>query len=1672
MKRILFIVLVFSVLAARAQYNNEWIDYNKTYYKFPVAKDGLHRITQAVLQAAGLNNTPVEYFQLWRNGIQVPLYTSVSTGTLGAGGYLEFWGEMNDGKPDARLYRNINDQLSDKWSLETDTASYFLTVHPSGGNLRIVNEVNDIAGNTLAPEPYFMYTYGKYYKNKINPGYAGLIGEYIYSSVYDKGEGYTSGDIRPASPLNETVNNLYVYESGPDATFFIAGSGNALNNRNLRVSINNTQVVDAVMNLFNDQRQQVMLPTGLLSAGTAAVKITNTSGNPDDRMVISRYEITYPRQFNFGNSTNFVFELPATDVGNFLRITNFNRGSAAPVLYDLSNRKRYTGDISESGVIKFALPPSIQKRKLVLMNMLASNINTVSVLTPRNFIDYGHPNYQGNYLIISNSLLYNGTNGNPVEAYAQYRSSAAGGSYNAKIYNMDQLTDQFAFGIKRHPAAIKYFIKYAEDVFTAYPQAVFLIGKGVNYIDARSNQSNPLLEQLNLVPSFGHPASDNLLVARDNQTISSIPVGRLSAVLPSEVEIYLEKVKEYESVAANTPQTVAGRAWMKNIVHAIGGGNPTLTAEISGYMNNLKAIIEDTLFGGNVKSFTKSSVITGDLSSEGLKKMFAEGIGIVNYFGHSSASTLEFNIDDPTVYENQGKYPFFFVNGCLAGDIFIFEQNRLNVKNTLSEKYVLANERGSIGFIASSHFGVVSYLNSYLNGLYTALSGKDYGHSIGKILEESFRYLQSIWGSDFFARTHAEEITLHGDPVIRISTDMKPDYVVEEPSILLPPLISVADNSFKVSAKVFNLGKAQSDSIVLEIKRQMPDGSILTVMRKRLPGIAFSDSIELTMPINPVIEKGENKLIFYIDADDNVDEISETNNTAVKTFYIIDDGAKPIYPYNFSIINTNHAVFQASSSNPLATEKKYIMEVDTTMLFNSSFKKSFNKSSVGGIIEFDPGFTFVDSTVYYWRIGAQTTGSEEPVWNTSSFVYLANASSGYNQSHYFQFNENIYNSMTLDNDRVFRFNETPHVLKIATGLYPHYVNQQLFVSLDETLYDQYGCRYNSLQIKVYDSVTMKPWTNSIQPDGFGRFGSVPPCEHNNFTFEFVYSDTAYRRKAIDFLESLPAGSYVSITNLGRTSNVSFIDDWMKDTLRLGTGKSLYHTLKNMGLSGIDEFTKNLPFLFFLRKGFSDYPVTSLIGPEVNSYISHSFSVTSRTTEGEAESPWLGPAIEWQNLYWKGDNQEPDPDNVVIEVHGKSNDNTTSLLASVRSSTDTTLSFINAKTYPYLKIRMLSSDIIHGTPRQLQYWRVTGKLPPEGAIAPKTYYLSIKDTVELGEKIKFGIAFKNISPEKFDSLKVRLILLDKNNVQHILDTFRRKPLISGDTIKVEYDLDTRNYPGLNTLSIDFNPDLDQPEQYLLNNFLYKSFYVRPDNANPLLDVTFDGVHILNNDIISAKPHILVKLKDENKFLALDDTALMKVQVRYPGGLLRTFFFDSDTLQFAPANINQGSASDNTATIDFNPSFLEDGDYELIVSGRDRSGNNSGQTEYRVGFKIINKPMISNMFNYPNPFTTSTAFVFTLTGSDIPQNIRIQILTITGKVVREITKEELGPIRIGRNITEFKWDGTDQYGQKLANGVYLYRVITNLNGKSLDKYKTEGDNTDQYFNKGYGKMYLMR
>ena len=108
--------------------------------------------------------------------------------------------------------------------------------------------------------------------------------------------------------------------------------------------------------------------------------------------------------------------------------------------------------------------------------------------------------------------------------------------------DINELTDQFAFGIQKHPLAVKNFINYARNSFGQKPQYVLLLGRGIDYVEYRTNQGDPADEQLNLVPTFGFPASDVMLASADGAgSINLVPIGRVGAVKGAELEDYLNK---------------------------------------------------------------------------------------------------------------------------------------------------------------------------------------------------------------------------------------------------------------------------------------------------------------------------------------------------------------------------------------------------------------------------------------------------------------------------------------------------------------------------------------------------------------------------------------------------------------------------------------------------------------------------------------------------------------------------------------------------------------------------------------------------------------------------------------------------------------------------------------------------------------------------------------------------------------------------------------------------------------------------------------------------------------------------------------------------------------------------------------------------------------------------
>lgn len=1705
---------------AKAQvYNNEWIqDFSKSYYKFKVGKDGLFRISKTLLDSAGLGAVPAEQFQLWRNGVQVPIYTSVASGAFPVGAYIEFWGQMNDGIPDKQLYRRPEYQVDDKWSLSTDTSTYFLTSNTSiTNNRRIVNDNNDVSGTTLPVEPYFIYTAAKHFKDKINNGKAVNVGENLYSSSYDKGEGWSSADIVTSASTSgisygsnaSTLNNLFVYTGAgaPSPSFKIAISGNANYLRRYTASINGDSIVGNQFIEYNSVIDSATFNLSSISSSSATISIKNIAyvecptdlPCQTDRIVIHKYELNYPRMFNFGGSSNFEFILPANSTGYNLEISNFLFGNTAPILYDLSNDKRYVADISAAPLLKFVLPSSDIIHRLILVSEDASNINTVSRLQNILFKDYSKPDQVGDYLIISHPYLFNGPNGNPVEDYRAYRSSAAGGSFDAKIYLSDELIDQFAFGIKKHPLGIRNFIRFARKTYTVLPKHVFIIGSGVYYLHQKAfeNSTDPTvksnLDRLNLVPTFGWPASDILLTAEPGSSIPEIPIGRISVVYPQEVSVYLNKVKEYEQAQANQSPS-SDRKWMKNVIHIVGASDDNLGNILSQSMEGFRKIIIDTLYGANVSTFSKSSAdAVQQLNSQDLTDLINNGTSLITYFGHSSASTLEFNLDNPENYSNQGKYPLFIGLGCNAGNFFSYNPTRFITKETLSEKYVLYPNRGTIGFISSTHFGIVQYLDIWNSRAYKRISNTSYGKSIGEIMKKTAEDVFSAQSQeDFYARANVEESELHGDPAITINSPSKADYVIEDQMVKVTPgFVSVADASFKVDIKSLNLGKAVKDNIIVEVKRQYPDQSIVEIKRDTIFKTSertfsnfsrFQDSVSLTIPIDPIHDKGLNKIIVTVDPDNEVDELFETNNSVTKDIMIYEDEARPIYPYNYAILNKNNIKMFASTANAFSPSKEYKMEMDTTELFNSPFKITKSITQAGGVMEFDPGISFTDSTVYYWRVAPVPT-SGPFAWNTASFIYLPNSGPGFNQSHFYQHLKSGTENISLDSSsRSWSYNNSTSDVFVRNGVFPTAANfaVDFSVAINGDAYMRSVCGIGNIIVNVIDSRTFQPWLNSTA--GSSRYGSDPVCaDDRKYNFQFNILDTNKRRKLVEFLDLIPKGFFVIVRNTSGTemSSNTYPATWRNDTSYLGAGNSIYHRLYNQGFTDIDSFNRPRAWIFIYKKdNGTEFQSKYSFSQGLYDKITLAATCNTKDTIGFITSPQFGPAKAWKQLIWAGKTTDSTAgDDPVINIIGLTlSGKSETLFKDIHLNQQTfDISTINARQYPFLELHMRNIDTTNYTPFQLGYWRILNDPAPEGAVAPNIYY-SMSDTLDIAEPLNFKIAFKNVSDVDFsDSIKIKATITDKNNVIHTMPVWKQKALIKNDTLLINNPLDTRKLAGNNSVLVEVNPNNDQPEQYHFNNVFYKAFYVRPDTINPVMDVTFDNVHILNHDIVSARPDIIIKLKDEAKWFLLNDTSTMKVQVRFPDGHLQDYSFDGTTMQYTPAQ--QAPSFNNTATLTVKPFFDQDGDYELLVTGKDMSQNQAGALQYRVSFQVFNKAMISNMLNYPNPFTTSTAFVFTITGSEVPQNIKIQILTVTGKIVREITKDELGPLRVGRNITEFKWDGTDQYGQKLGNGIYLYRVVTNLNGKSLDKFNQLDTNgkaydLDKYFNKGYGKMYLMR
>ncbi len=1712
MKLILSICLLFLLNGIGfAQYGNEWIDYNNSYYKIKIVENGIYRLDYSTLQNAGVPVSTIALSDIKMYGKEKPVSVEVVDADLSTdfstGDYLLFYAERNDGWLDSLVYDDPTNIGNPGYSLVNDTLVYYFTWDNTPSR-HIVSYSNTNFGS-FTPIPYIInkqitYNNTEYFQGEL------LVGN--SSSRYIAGEGWFAPRKNAYSSnghynINIQTYNPYLGAGAPDANWHIitASTNNALDtsntfNHHLQIQLldggTTTVLEDTLYNGYQVIKSYgTLAPTDLSSPSTSLrADLIGDLFVSVDYQTYSYTSYDYAQTLDLNNLPYDEFYVPhnSSETHSLLNLVNFN--GSTPHVFVFGDTVRHIIP-TNTGTWDVLIPniPSGSEQKVVILD--ESEIKTVaSVEASGNngvFTSYLGSALDSAYVIITHPSLMGAAN-----QYANFRASSSGGNFNVLTVNVEELYDQYGGGVEKHPLSIKRFMQDLYQNAPTPPKYLFLVGKGIREAsDADHGIRKSSVNFHNcLVPTYGYPATDNHFVTdldTSSYYVPNVAIGRLAAPDSVGVIDYLNKMIEHEA-NLNDPYTIPNKDWMKQVLHFSGGATTAEQSLFQSYLNQYANIIEDTCFGGHTNLHAKTSSQPIDLVEfQEIQDELEKGASIITFFGHASPTGFDQNIDDPQNWNNQGRYPFLIGNSCYTGDI----HHPLN--QSTSESFVLVPDRGTIGFLASTKLGFSGQLHAYCTELYTQIGQTNYGNSIGSSQMNSAKLVYDQYGPNnpYFAMT-VSQLNLHGDPALRINPHPEPEFVITEPGVYIEPsTIDLSVDSITVNVILNNIGKATNDTFGIDVIRHFADGTD-TTYSVSWNSLYYKDTLSLQMPLLPNKSTGINSFEILVDQPSIVDEaeIEISNNIITKNLTVEFDGILPIYPYDYAIIPGDSVVLKGSTINPLAGLKNYIFEIDTIDFEGSPspFKRYQTVSSIGGVVEAprenwllsstnaQDTLVLTDSTVYFWRVALD---SSTLVWQERSFQYIEGRT-GWGQAHYFQYKNDQYSSVAYDRpNREFDFAQTFRILDASV-----YGNANSAFEYANTLYSLDGsvddgesnlCSVSpTIYVAVIDPFQLKAWEND---GGLGTNhnyndykdltnGGCRPWRTEGY---FIFRQNSYvQLAALDtFITThVPPGHFV----LAYTVRAKY-NQWNS------IYPDLFTSLANKGATNMAPGNTEVPWLLCWQQG-NPGSFQEMYGAHLNDTLFYQDTLHASNYAGIVNTPLAGPAYNWHSIHWEQEGLEVGNDSTRLRLIGYDllggNSQVMDTVFTAQDSIINLGSIVNASQYPYLQLQAFVHDSLSFTPAQLRRWQLVYDPVPELALNPKKgfYYSATNDTIQEGEDVSVAMAIENVSPFNMDSVLVHYYLEDNYFNKSYVNYPRQAPLLSNEFILDTVTFNTEDYPGKNSIWIEANPYIngiqDQLEQYYFNNLARITFEASEDKINPILDVTFDGIHILDGDIISGKPMIVISLDDENEFLIMNedaDTSNFVVRLTDPlGNVTRIPFVDGQTgleiMRWFPA-----TGPDNYFKIEYDAEFTVDGVYTLHIEATDISGNKSGDVDYNISFEVINASTITEVLNYPNPFSTRTQFVFTLTGNRLPDDMMIQIMTVTGKVVKEIQMAELGTLNIGRNRTEYWWDGTDQFGDPLANGVYLYKVFTRLDDEEIELRETSAS---EYFKKGFGKMYLMR
>jgi hypothetical protein len=1620
-----FSLIIF--FQSQAQATNQWINFNQQYFKVPISKDGIYRISYADLQAANfpVNSVDPRLIQLFHRGVEQAIFVQgEADAVFNTNDYIEFFGKRNDGTLDKKLYQPASAQLNPYYNLYSDTTAYFLTYRlslPAAKRMDFFYE-----GNTAnIPQPthhneerWLLAT--TYYSNGFKQN------DELENTFFDQGEGWVGQPIRQNESVDYVINGINNSVPGaglPQLEMLVVGLDNFQHSGQVLVGSGLRNIATLDFTGYNKQLISVHLQwSDIANDGTLAVRLSaGAATNNRLQMAVCYIKVIFPQYFNMAGSTEKFFYISAS-ITNQLNIEIENPATGLRV-WDVTdaNNVSIIGTYAKSGAIGAVVNNTLTSRKI----FAAGQVNSVSI-KPISFRNLS--GRSPSFIIVTNKVLMQPAGGyaNPVQAYAAYRASVQGGGYDTLVLTMDQVYNQFNYG-ETSALALHECMNYWID--TADPKFLFLIGKGrdINGFSAYQRKTPPVGDIKDLVPSAGLPASDIAYTAGLSAASSypKIATGRLPATQAVQVANYLNKVKETESTPVATP-------WKKNGLHLSGGIQPTELPLFRSYVDGFKQIAIKDFWGASITTIGKRDPNPVQLIN--VADQVNKGVNLITFFGHSSPGTIDIDIgfaSDPILgYNNAGKYPVFLINGCNVGSFFL--------NGTLfGEDWVLAPNKGARNFIAHSSFGFANTLKAYSDLFYRVgfADSVFIQRGVGEVQQEVAKRYLNLYGNSISSITQVQQMILLGDPALKLFGTSKPDFAVENNSVTLQSLdgtpVTALSQVFALKIIVKNTGATTSKKLPVRVLRTFSDNS--TVAYDSVFASPLNQDTVLFRIRRDSRGGGQNTFTVTLDQGTTIAETSKLNNATVLSVLIPSNATKNLFPTPYSIVATTSVNFLFQSTNLLGNKRDFRFELDTAASFNSPLLKQ-QTISAKVLAKTLLNLSLRDSTTYYWRTRLDKPSAiESAEWNTTSFTYIKNGSEGWGQFQFPQLVDNPVAGILKDaQNRKLKYLETVLPVAITTygsGYAAGPTSPSVKINNIEYNLATQGqpCRTNTINILAFDKTTGVPYAgipfNFQDPRTCGR----EPQVINSFTLAEI--ETGLGDDLIAAISNIKQSDSVVLFSIGDASYSAWSTDLKSKLTELG-----------ISFSQVSSLQEGEPLVIFGKKNAtagtakilraSNMPANQQL-LQVNSQISARFS------SGTIKSPLIGPANKWFNFFNKI-TQLQTSDQFYYKIYGVDLRGNESLLMDNIVAT-TSLSSIDAVQFPYLRLELHLQDVVNLTPAQLKNWLVAYESVAEGILVYRGTTTPV--SVQEGQSVDLPFAFVNLSGKNFKSaLTVESEVIPQSTGTSKKSTTTINPPTPNDSTKFVVTLETRGKVGWNDVSVFVNPRI-LPELYFENNALLLSNFLQviPDKTPPVLTVQIDGRVILNNDYVSPNPRIEISVKDENHFMLKTDTVGVTLFLKQdcPTCNYQPIYFSRPDVNWQPAT------QQSNFVVNFNPQNLVPGDYVLRAQAQDATGNKAGVKPYEIAFRVRDTNLLTLRSVYPNPSRAKFYFNFLLIGNELPSTFSLQIYTLSGKCIQNFTANEMDLFHIGTN--ELTWEATDEEGNALPSGIYIYKfsVSTSTN-----------------------------